>query len=375
MAVVAFLITSCEDKNAYTISGIIDRPDSSYVYLNELTLTHHEAFKILEKVDSAIVLGGKFEMKGIATQPNYRILAADNLSEVSIIIEPGNIVVDFIQNKISGTALNDKLQALDVSRRVAKEKVGQKYNDFNKFLNQHYKGLKKIPEVLPADLQVFQNEIDKALNEEPTIIKNFVNNNIDNVAGQYIFLREVGSSNKNEYFDNDEKKSIFGKLSSRLQETVFVRSMKERADALFNTAIGKKFVDVKGKDTKSNDIALSDFAGKGKTVLVDFWASWCVPCVAEMPELVKLYKKCKDKDFEIVGVSFDDSQEKWEKGIERSNLTWPHISDLKGWESEAVKSYAIKGIPYTVLIDKDGTIIAKGLRGEELHKKIAEILE
>ena len=109
--------------------------------------------------------------------------------------------------------------------------------------------------------------------------------------------------------------------------------------------------------------------------MVDFWASWCGPCRREMPNLVDAYKKYKGKNFEIVGVSLDQSADSWKDAIKKLNITWPQMSDLKFWNCEGAKLYAVTGIPYTVLIDGEGTIIARGLYGEELLKKIGEVVK
>ncbi len=119
-------------------------------------------------------------------------------------------------------------------------------------------------------------------------------------------------------------------------------------------------------------ISLSSF--KGKVVLIDFWASWCGPCRKENPNVVAMYKKYHKKGFEILGVSFDDDKSKWVKAYEADGLTWNHVSDLKGWESAAAKLYGITTIPFTMLLDKEGKLIAKGLRGEELEEKVVEAL-
>ena len=115
--------------------------------------------------------------------------------------------------------------------------------------------------------------------------------------------------------------------------------------------------------------------GKGKVVLVDFWASWCGPCRREMPNLVEAYKKYHNKGFEIVGVSLDRDAEVWKNGIEKLDITWPQMSDLKYWDCEGAKLYAVSSIPHTVLIDGEGVILARGLHGEELQKQIAEALK
>jgi thiol-disulfide isomerase/thioredoxin len=120
-------------------------------------------------------------------------------------------------------------------------------------------------------------------------------------------------------------------------------------------------------------LKLSDL--KGKVVLVDFWASWCGPCRAENPNVVKMYEKFKDKGFTIFSVSLDEDATKWKEAIEKDQLSWTnHVSDLKGWKSSVVANFGIEGIPYTVLLNKDGKIIGKNLRGEKLEETLNELL-
>ncbi len=114
---------------------------------------------------------------------------------------------------------------------------------------------------------------------------------------------------------------------------------------------------------------------RGQIVLIDFWASWCGPCRKENPNVVKVYNKYKNQGFEILGVSLDKTKDRWLAAIEKDQLTWPHVSDLKGWQSEAAKTYGVRSIPATVLLDKEGKIIARNLRGSMLERKLAEIFE
>lgn len=141
------------------------------------------------------------------------------------------------------------------------------------------------------------------------------------------------------------------------------------------TAVGQKFTDFEMQTPEGENVKLSDYVGKGKVVLVDFWASWCGPCRREMPNLVEAYAKYKNKNFEIVGVSLDQSGESWKEAIGKLNITWPQMSDLKYWNCEGAKLYAVSSIPHTVLIDGEGTIIARGLHGDELQQKLAEVIK
>lgn len=138
--------------------------------------------------------------------------------------------------------------------------------------------------------------------------------------------------------------------------------------------VGKQVIDLQMRDLEGQTHRLSEYVGKGKWVLIDFWASWCGPCRAEMPELVKVYKKFHANGFEVVGISLDDDAEDWQKAVKKMKLTWHHLSDLAGWDSKAVKTYKVFGIPSNLLVNPKGKIVASNIELEELTEKLAEVL-
>ena len=150
-----------------------------------------------------------------------------------------------------------------------------------------------------------------------------------------------------------------------------VAAIEQQSAGLATFAVGAEAPDFEGPNPEGETIALSSL--RGKVVLIDFWASWCGPCRRENPNVVKLYNQYKDQGFEILGVSLDKTKSRWEKAIADDQLTWLHISDLKGWQSKYAKQYGVSSIPQTVLLDAEGRIIARNLRGAALANKLREV--
>ena len=171
----------------------------------------------------------------------------------------------------------------------------------------------------------------------------------------------------------DELKATRAKISSELAGCPYVKDLDGIIKQLENVQIGKVAPEFSLPDTAGGSVSLSDF--RGKYVLLDFWASWCPPCRRENPNVVKAFNEYKDKNFTIVGISLDKDKSKWMKAIADDNLAWTHLSDLKYWDSEIPALYGVRGIPANVLLDPDGVIVAKNITGEDLHKKLKEVIK
>jgi peroxiredoxin len=163
--------------------------------------------------------------------------------------------------------------------------------------------------------------------------------------------------------------SLYRGLDSSVRASYFGRKIKEVLSYAQATAIGQPAPEFAQNSVDGKPVALSSF--KGKYTLVDFWASWCGPCREENPNVVKAYHRYHPKGFAILGVSLDAKKEDWEAAIKKDKLPWTQVSDLKGWQNSAAQLYGVRGIPMNFLLDKEGKIIAKGLRGEDLEQKLA----
>lgn len=173
-------------------------------------------------------------------------------------------------------------------------------------------------------------------------------------------------------FDEAMRKTLYEEAVASGLQGDLVQSYIRAYTAELATAIGQTAPEISLPDTTGKTIALSSL--RGKIVLVDFWASWCGPCRQENPNVLRMYERFKDKGFEIYGVSLDGEMHKWKQGIHEDGIHWVHVSDLQDWGSTGARAYAVTSIPATFLIDRDGKIIAKNLRGKELEDKLREVL-
>jgi len=174
------------------------------------------------------------------------------------------------------------------------------------------------------------------------------------------------------YGEDSELAGMYGYLKGEALASTFANDLKKKIDINAKTGVGQIAMDFTQNDVNEKPVSLSSL--RGKYVLVDFWASWCGPCRQENPNVVKAYNQYKDKGFTILGVSLDQKKEPWLKAIEKDQLTWSHVSDLKYWQNEVAVQYGINSIPASYLLDPNGKIIGKNLRGEALAKKLAELM-
>lgn len=171
----------------------------------------------------------------------------------------------------------------------------------------------------------------------------------------------------------EDLETILNSLSSGAKANKFGKKLQTEINAIKATAIGKIAPDFTQNDTLDRPISVRDF--RGKYLLIDFWASWCVPCRAENPNLVSIFKKFKDKNFTILSVSLDRDKDKWLQAIRKDNLLWTQVSDLKFWENDVAKQYNVHSVPYNLLLDPKGKIIAKNLRGADVEKTLTEYMK
>ncbi|MDR0412284.1 MAG: TlpA family protein disulfide reductase [Dysgonamonadaceae bacterium] len=217
----------------------------------------------------------------------------------------------------------------------------------------------------------FEEECESQYEKVKAGYARFFEKNINDSTAQRIF----STSKWARRLSQEQMEGILAAAGNAFRETELYKMHSERLYNMKTSTPGNPFKDIVSKNPQGNGIKLSDYAGKGKYVLLDFWASWCPPCRAEMPRLVELYNRYKGADFEIVGYSLDKDNEAWKKGIEQLNMTWPQLSDCAFWDSPAVKSYAVQSIPCILLIGPDGKIIERGLTGEDLSGKLKALLK
>lgn len=363
LSVIAMIATSCGQKDAFTVTGTLPNGeyDGQLVFLQTMDSTWNT--RALVTIDTAEVRDGRFEFKGLALQgPTIHYIQLDQAPDFlqrpqMVIVEPGkiNIKMDTIST-VGGTKINDAFQV-----------YGDKASAFFKEMNAMYAQV-MADTANTALKSEFDSKVESGQKELNIALFDFVKSNISNQVGAFFFA--MSSYN----LELDQLNGLMAELKPEYKSMERFTKLAERLERMNATAVGKLFTDVKSLTPEGKEIALSDYVGKGKVVLIDFWASWCGPCIQEMPNVKKAYEQYKDKGFEIVGISLDDNADAWKESIKELGITWPQMSDLKAWDSEAAKLYGVSGIPHTILLDKEGKILEKNLRGEKISEKLGELL-
>jgi peroxiredoxin len=347
--------TSTVKEESFTLQGEITDYESGWVHM----LKREQGQFIT--LDSIMVDNGVFVFEGKIDQPRFTYLKLEGQQNyVTFFLEPGEIALKVSADnpgepEISGSQSHAVYLAyLDDSKHYDK-KMSDLYVEFHEAENEEN-------EERMAEIRTQYEELEK---EKKEYIVRYINENTASPVAAYIALRNLSQ------LGIDELETITAGIDPTIGQSSYVVDLNQRVDRLRNVQIGKTAPDFTMNDTTDNPVALSSL--RGKYLLVDFWAAWCPPCRAENPNIVAAYQKYHDKGFDVLGVSLDRKREDWIKAIHDDQLTWHHVSDLKFWSNEAAALYAVNSIPSSVLLDPDGVIIARNLKGEDLHNKLEEI--
>lgn len=345
-----------------TIKGKVGFPQQGQIMIAEMKDNNSGGWQDTIKLKSDYTFAKKVKL----TEPGYYRINFYNKQVVNVILNKTNVEVNVDGNNPQGffevvgspdLDLIRKVQDLQAQANAAPE-VERINRDWQAAVQN--KNEQKLGELQAEYLQVL-----KRYNDE---IAQLMVQNSPSLA--VINLLQAGSLDKDQYFTTYV--AVAEKLKKEWPGYFHSKTFIEFVDKLKSTAIGQVAPEISLPDPNGNIVKLSSM--RGKYVLVDFWAKWCGPCRQENPNVVKAYNRFKDKGFTVFGVSLDRSKEDWLKAIQDDGLTWTHVSDLKFWQSEAAKTYSITGIPFSVLLDPNGVIIAKNLRGAALHRKLEEVL-
>jgi len=377
---VVLLLSACQQKKkgGFTVEGTYKNADKlsmmagpvSYAYLLEVPYGKEQTPIIL---DSAKLSGnnGHFSLSGtVRAQEVYELVFGNNALAVPLVNDASDVKV--------AVDLGKKDDFYEISGSEASSQLKDLINFFgrkNFEMEQSMARLDSLKGVNAPDSVVLAatNKKNSSIQDLNTYLRQFINTN----NNPTLCALALGWSSRS--FSREEFEAALGNLVKKFPDNATLKGLKQDYEQQLaqmsqkdNSWVGRQAPELTLPDTQGRSVSLSSF--KGKYLLVDFWASWCAPCRAENPNVVQAYSEFKSKNFAILGVSLDKEKDAWLEAIKSDRLNWTHVSDLKFWQSKAVEVFQFNGIPFNVLIDPQGKIIAQGLRGDELESKLKEVL-
>ncbi len=360
---VALPLLSCTktETAGYTITGTAEgTQDGDTVYICEM-----QGFFAMNPVDTTVIKGGKFSFEGQTEGASLRFLVPMHAGK------PTAMGMFILENADIKATLKIKPEET-VIEGGPNQKLYDEYtagdNEINKQMEEPWRMANDSTATAEAR-QAAQLTVDSltkvAKDHRIKFVKDHVPSAFSDMMLAFI-MQELTDEELNDLL------KLLGEKQP--QYPVYKAIMAERK-ATEASAVGAHYTDFEMPGTDGKPLKVSAFVDSNKLTLIDFWASWCGPCRAEMPTVVKAYADYHAKGFEVVGVSLDNDKEAWLKAIAQLKMPWPHMSDLKGWESEGAKLYNVQSIPANVLVDQQGNILARDLRGDDLLNKLAELLK
>ena len=350
-------LTACH-SNAYKISGKVEGlKDGDTLYVTNDLQTGIPT-------DTLIVKDGKFELSG-ETDSTYIAMiysGARNELNAPFFVEPGNITIKLVEtpgaSRVGGTKCNEQWQELNDSVMT----IGKEINR----IAEHIYG-NTIDEM---EQQKGMEQIDKLNQRFSAVVIKTTEKNIKNEFGYFLLTYYP-----EELIDNQTRKKLIDKLPEEMQKRPVIQEMLSNLKQADKTAEGMTIKDFNQPGIDGTELSLMSEVAKNKITVIDFWASWCGPCRQEMPFMLEMFSKYKDKGLGIVGISLDEDSDSWKAATQQLNIPWIQMSDLKGWENAIAKHFCVNSIPHTIVVDQQGKILKRGLRGEKLEEFVAKQLK